>query len=60
MADSVYIGENSPEQVAYKLMFGIAQAEGKKINAGHVIEKREWVLKAYYDCLMAVQGVEPS
>jgi hypothetical protein len=52
MADApvVHIGENSPEQVAYKLYRDI-RLEEKKSNAD-----RKYVLDTYAECLEAVRG----
>lgn len=57
MADSttVHIGENSPEQVAYKLMHNIANAEKVNLQGSAVNSSREWILKTYMQCLMAVK-----
>ena len=58
MADNatVHIGENSPEQVAYKLMHDIALAE--KMGLGTLQNKamREWIIKTYTMCRQAVSG----
>jgi len=58
MADSnsaVHIGENSPEQVAYKLMERIAHAEGKPLYSGTASYDRNWVLTTYAECLRTVK-----
>lgn len=54
---TVHIGENSPEQVAYKLLELIASAE-KRETYGHGDHPvtREWVLKTYEQCLAVVKG----
>jgi hypothetical protein len=61
MADTVHIGENSPEYVAYLLMHECAKAE--KINtlrqstskpSGETT--RKWLLETYAECLKAVKG----
>jgi len=58
MADApvVHIGENSPQQVAYKLMERIAVSEGKVLysssTGGH--PDREWILSTYAQCLQTV------
>lgn len=65
-ADSttVHIGENSPEQVAYKLMRDVANVEGKAFHknptGGNTAADREWILNAYADCLRAVHGHRPE
>jgi hypothetical protein len=54
----VQMGENSPEEVAYKLMRDIARAEriylvgsmGADVNSS-----REWILRTYCQCLQAVK-----
>ena len=56
MADSavVHIGENSPEQVAYKLMQHIASVEGKEFYTLNGKQAdREWILRTYMQCLRA-------
>lgn len=57
MADNavVHIGENSPEQVAFKLMELIASAESRDTygHGDHPVT-REWVLKTYEQCLSVV------
>lgn len=60
MADQavVHIGENSPEQVAFKLMLGIAEYEKKSVY-GHglfAIADKEWLLNTYSECLHAVHA----
>lgn len=58
MADQavVHIGENSPEQVAFKLLKEVARAEGKGLYDGAHGEKpdRKWLLDTYAECLIAV------
>ena len=48
-APVVHIGENSPEQVAFKLMHEIANIEKKSMNhqpsAGWTIADRTWILR---------------
>ena len=61
MADStiVHIGENSPEEVAYKLLVDVARVEGKVFHqspsGGYTTATRAWILDAYAECLRAVQ-----
>lgn len=57
MADqtTVHMGENSPEQVAYKLMNAIANAEKVHLTGVNINSNREWILKTYMQCLMAVR-----
>jgi hypothetical protein len=57
----VHIGENSPEEVAFKLMEKVARLE-KKIFY-HSSERtqdstadRQWLLDTYAECLHAVRG----
>lgn len=67
MADTnttVHIGENSPEQVAYKLLETIANIERvsltgwsqENLEAGWRPGTREWLLDAYAECLKAVRS----
>lgn len=62
MADApvVNIGENSPEQIAHKLMHEIARIEGKVLHqspgSGQAAAPRKWVLDTYAECLDAVRG----
>jgi hypothetical protein len=58
MADApvVHIGENSPEEVAYKLMERIAFVEGKVLlGMGTARPDRKWVLDTYKECLNTVR-----
>ncbi len=50
---TVHIGENSPEQVAYKLLEEIAFAEGKSLRAGMTGQKadRAYILSTYWEVL---------
>jgi hypothetical protein len=56
---TVHIGENSPEQVAYKLLEEIAFAEGKSLRPGMTGQKadRAYILSTYWECWRVVQGV---
>jgi hypothetical protein len=47
----VHIGENSPEQVAYKLMLRIAEVEGVNV-LGHsgTPATRKWILHTFAQC----------
>ena len=60
MADAtiVHIGENSPEQVAYKLMRDIATSEGKPVGIPHDPKPvdRKWILDTYAECLTATKS----
>lgn len=65
MADSapvVHIGENSPEQVAYRLLERVAGLERKSIHgssdlsSGWTAADRKWLLDTYAECLTAAKG----
>ena len=60
MADGaiVHIGENSPEEVAHKLLVHIAFVEGKCIRHGTTGEKadRAYILTTYEECIHVVKG----
>jgi len=59
MADApvVHIGENSPEQVAYKLLRDIAQLEKRSLFHGETgSADRQWLLDTYAECLEATMG----
>jgi hypothetical protein len=51
MADTpvVHVGENSPEEVAFKLMREIAMAENKSLRGAVAGDKpnRKWILDTY-------------
>jgi hypothetical protein len=57
----VHIAENSPEQVAYKLLEMIAKVERKslyiptELDGGHSVAEREWILQTYEECLGCVR-----
>lgn len=51
----VHVGENSPEQVAYKLMRDIAGTEGVGLHSQDPNSNREWIIRTYCQCLAAVQ-----
>jgi hypothetical protein len=59
MADApvVHIGENSREEIAYKLMKDIANVEKKTLHPnagqGHTVADRSWILDTYAECLTA-------
>ncbi len=57
----VHIGENSPEQVAYKLLREIARVEGKvfhkKPSTSQSVAERAWILDTYAECLHTVHGI---
>ena len=56
-ANTVHIGENSPEHVAFNLMKLIADVE-KREHYGHGKHPmtREWILKTYEQCISVVRG----
>ena len=66
MADApvVHIGENSPEQVAYRLLHDIARVEDKLLERSEKnpqkIVDRKWILDTYRECINAVRGQSGS
>jgi hypothetical protein len=61
MADSVvHIGENSPEQVAYKMMGVIASSEGFSLIGQGQRPSREWIIRTYAQCIFTVRQGSPS
>ena len=58
MADdtTVHIGENSPEQIAFKLLQLVGLAEKKSLNTPGTSADRDWILKTYAQCLRTVQA----
>ncbi len=55
----VHIGENSPQEVAYKLMDKIMTAEQKTLSSGDLHPgwshaDRKWILDTYAECLLTV------
>lgn len=61
MADNttVHIGENSPEQVAYRLFRHVADAEDKILVQGSArgeAATRKWIIDTYAECLYAVKN----
>jgi hypothetical protein len=59
----VHIGENSPQQVAYRLMHDIAAVEGKSLHRnpsqGYQQADRKWILNTYAECVEAALGGRP-
>ncbi len=57
MADApvVHIGENSPEQVAFKLLGIIAMNEKKPLTSTAGAD-RKWLLDTYAECLQTVKN----
>jgi len=66
MADTpiVHIGENSPQQIAYKLMRDIAHVEDKLLEQSvknpTKVADRKWILKTYAECFRVVSGYTPE
>jgi hypothetical protein len=62
MADqtTVHIGENSPEQIAYKMLVHVAAAEGFHLRSGPTSDAvkptREYILDTYAECWIAAKG----
>lgn len=62
MADTavVHMGENSPEQVAYKLLIHVAATEGYMLRSGPTSDgnkpSRQYILDTYAECLRAARG----
>ena len=60
---TVHLGENSPEEVAFKLMQEIASAESKKLYRGlgtGSTPDRKWILQTYFECRKVVYGGKPA
>ncbi|MGC4408611.1 hypothetical protein D4A92_01120 [Rhizobium rosettiformans] len=65
MADKnvVHLGENSPEEVAFKLFATIAAVEQKSVSAsdpdnlkaGWTKADRTWILQTYAECIDTVR-----
>ena len=57
----LHIGENSPEEVAYRLMSDVADVEQKALHSNpstdHTSADRQWILDTYAECLRAVHGL---
>ena len=52
---------NTPEQVAYRLLQHVANVEDRSLNGGDdKTTDRKYILTTYYECLMAVKGVNPN
>ena len=54
-APALHIGENSPEEVAYKLTRAIATAGGINILTAKATS-RAWILKTYAQCLVTIKA----
>ena len=61
-AAQVHIAENSPEEVAFKLLYEIAEAEGMQMRLADGTKKpdRQWILDTYAECIMAVRAPSSS
>jgi hypothetical protein len=57
-APVVHIGENSPEQIAYKLFDHIVRVERQDLypDRGEQGATRKWILDTYAECLLAVKA----
>jgi len=57
MSDSpvVHIGENSPEEVAFKLFQEVVSVEIHKGDQTNKVS-RKWILDTYAECLLAVRN----
>lgn len=62
MADEpvVHIGENSPEQIAWRMLETIARVEGmslyKSPSQGEKKADRLWILQTFAECMFAVKS----
>lgn len=62
MADNtttLHVNENTPEEVAFKLLRIVASAEKKKIPGwvpGDDESDRKYILDLYAECIIAVKG----
>ena len=58
--ETIHIGENSPEHIAWKLFHDVAAVEGKALhrNPGPNQEpaNRQWILDTYAECIRAVRA----
>lgn len=52
----IHMGENSPEQVAYKLMGQLARTDGYTLGGMGEAPPREWIIKTFSACLMAIRA----
>jgi len=60
-APVVFTGDNSPEQIAYKLLRTIASNEGKTLEKASGVmaaasADRKWLLDTYAECLQTVRN----
>ncbi len=59
MADAVpvvHIGENSPEEIAFKLLHLVGKAQQKGLTSVIPSTDKTWILDTYAECLFAVRG----
>lgn len=52
---TLHIGENTPEQVAYRLLVDIANMESKNFSGGEHCAGRKWLLDTYAECVSTVR-----
>lgn len=60
MTDTVvHLGENSPEQIAYRLMLHIADCEGISVTGldgdGFKPADRKWIMDTYAECIRMIR-----
>lgn len=53
---TVSVGENSPEEIAYRLLNIIAQSEKMTLAGMGTFPDRKWLLDTYAECLRAVRN----
>jgi hypothetical protein len=52
-------GDNTPEQIGYKLFVDVAIAENMRVKdylGGDKVPDRKWILDTYAECLRTVQS----
>jgi hypothetical protein len=58
--ETIHIGENSPEHVAWKLLHDVAAVEGKAFHRtpgpNQEPADRKWILDTYAECIRAVRA----
>ncbi len=54
----VNAGENTPEEIAYKLFIEVAHAEDvrTRYTGGERKPSRQWILDTYAECILAVRA----
>lgn len=59
MADKVLVGENTPEEVAYKLLRHISNCEKRSLDGGsgngYTPADRKWILETYGKCITTIR-----